>query len=442
MSAESERERLDAGERAELEQLRAEVAALRGQVGRGAASGPARAARSGLPRTVLSTLLLVLGCVLLAPATVAVWLDSVVTDTDRYVATVGPLADDAAIQAAVTNRATEEIVAAIDVEALVADVSAALVERGLGPRLTTAVQGLAAPLASGVESWLHDQVAVVVASDRFADLWTQAHRAVHERVVAALTGTGDSGALEISGDTVSVQLAPLIEAVKQRLVDAGVGLAERIPPVDAEFVLVQGEGVETAQRAFGLIDRLGSWLPILAVAVLVASVLVTSDRRRAAIRVGLGAVVAMLALGIVLVFSRAAYLGALPPAADQAAAAAVFDQVVTFLRTTLRAVLVVGLVVAVVAYVAGPSRQAVAARRSLRGLGAALDRRGWRDNATATWLGAHKRAVQTGVVIVAALVIVFWDYPTGGVVLTVALVSAVLAVIVEVVAAPEVGRVG
>lgn len=41
----------------------------------------------------------------------------------------------------------------------------------------------------------------------------------------------------MEGDTVRLNLAPFIEAVKQRLVASGFGLATRIPQVNASFVL-------------------------------------------------------------------------------------------------------------------------------------------------------------------------------------------------------------
>ena len=54
-------------------------------------------------RTILAVLLIVVGCVLAPLAGVAVWARNQVTNTDRYVRTVAPLASDPAIQTAIAD---------------------------------------------------------------------------------------------------------------------------------------------------------------------------------------------------------------------------------------------------------------------------------------------------------------------------------------------------
>src|SRR5437867_12904818 len=82
-------------ERAELERLRAEVAELR----QGRPSRPRH-----IWRWSLAILLIVLGSLLAPLAVTAVWVNSQVSDTDRYVATLAPLPRDPALQRAVTDR--------------------------------------------------------------------------------------------------------------------------------------------------------------------------------------------------------------------------------------------------------------------------------------------------------------------------------------------------
>ena len=55
----------------------------------------------------------------LAPLSiVAIWARDIVSDTDRYVETVAPLAEDPAVQNVVIQRITTEIVNRIDVRAV------------------------------------------------------------------------------------------------------------------------------------------------------------------------------------------------------------------------------------------------------------------------------------------------------------------------------------
>ena len=149
---------LSADERAELERLRAENAALRaragpGEAGPGAeptpAAGPATRRRW---RTVVAALLLVLACLLAPLSLVAVWTRNQLTDTDRYVATVTPLARDPAIQDAIADQITAQVFTYLDVRGLTTQALDALAERGLPPALAGQLQALAAPIADGVRA--------------------------------------------------------------------------------------------------------------------------------------------------------------------------------------------------------------------------------------------------------------------------------------------------
>jgi hypothetical protein len=96
---------LTEGERAELERLHAEEPTLGSQAPEGSGPDEGRPRRRRW-RTVVAVLLIVLGCVLAPLAGVAVWARNQVTNTDRYVATVAPLASDPAIQNAVADKIT------------------------------------------------------------------------------------------------------------------------------------------------------------------------------------------------------------------------------------------------------------------------------------------------------------------------------------------------
>jgi hypothetical protein len=168
-------------ERAELERLRAEVATLRSRLRQPAADRGDRVAavrRTGRQRwrTIVATLLIVLACLLAPLSVVAVWARNQVTNTDRYVATVAPLAEDPAIQNAIADQITAQVFTYIDVRGLTNEVVDALATRGLPPRLADQLQALTVPIASGVEGFTRTQVGKVVQSQAFADAWVQANR--------------------------------------------------------------------------------------------------------------------------------------------------------------------------------------------------------------------------------------------------------------------------
>jgi hypothetical protein len=152
-------------------------------------AGPGRAGQQRW-RTIVAVLLIVVGCVLAPLAGVAVWARNQVTNTDRYVRTVAPLASDPAIQAAVADQITTQIFTYLDVQGLTNQTVDALAARGVRPRVADQLRGFAAPLASGIQSFVRTEVGNFVQSQAFADAWVQANRVAHQALVKALTGRG------------------------------------------------------------------------------------------------------------------------------------------------------------------------------------------------------------------------------------------------------------
>jgi hypothetical protein len=156
--------------------------------------------------------------------------------------------------------------------------------------------------------------------------------------------------------------------VKQRLVDSGFTLAERIPQVDKSFVLFQSEDITRARSAFNLLNTLGNRLPVVALVLLAIGIYLAKDHRRALVGAGAGLAVSMVVLALGLAVFRSVYLDSVPAAVlPHDAAAVLYDTIVRFLRLGLRTVLVLALVVAAGAFLTGPSATAVRTRAGLAG---------------------------------------------------------------------------
>jgi len=391
-------------------------------------------------RTILAVVLIVIGCVLAPLAGVAVWARNQVTNTDRYVRTVAPLASDPAIQNAIADQITTQIFTYLDVQGLTNQTVDALAERGLPPRLADQLQGFAGPLASGIQGFVRTEVDKIVQSQAFADAWVQANRVAHQALVKALTGEGGE-AITVENDTVSLNLAPFIATVKQRLVDSGFGLAARIPEVNASFVLFDVKNLTRARSAFNLLNTLGIWLPIIAIVLLGIGVFVAKDHRRALVGAAVGVAVGMLVLALGLAVFRTIYLDAVPPAVlPHDAAAVLYDTIVAYLRLGLRTILVLALVVAAGALVTGQSATAVRTRQRLTaGIGwlrGGADHAGWRTGPVGTWVYANKQLLRIAAVTLAALALVFWDQPTGKTILLLAGLLLVALALIEFLAQP------
>jgi hypothetical protein len=361
---------LTPAERAELDRLRTEVAQMRAEVAEirvAEATRPivVQPAPRRWPRTLGAIALITIGSLLAPLAVVATWARSQISDTERYVATVAPLANDPAIQAAVAEQVTAQIFARVDVAGLTQEAVDALASV-LPPAVAQRVQGLSGVLATGAQNVVGDQVSNLVSSEAFANAWAEANRAAHEQLVAALSGTGD--VLTVEGNAVSVNLATFANAIKQRLVERGFEFAERIPEVNAQFVIMQSDELPRIQRAYDLVERIGIWLPIAAALLLLLGIGVANDRRAAVLGTGIGVALTMVLAGGALLVARGIYLDSVPPeVVPPAAAATIFDTIVGFLREGLRALGLLAVVVALAAFLTGPSTAA----RTVRGIAAA-----------------------------------------------------------------------
>jgi hypothetical protein len=428
----------------EVERLRAEVASLRSRLRQQNQRGEGRVAtaeRAGRQRwrTVLASLLIVLACVLAPLSVVAVWTKNQVTNTDRYVRTMAPLASEPAIQSALTDRITTAVFASVDVKGLYNQAVDVLAKQGLRPDRAAQLQSFAVPVANGVESFTHSQVAKVVSSAAFANAWVQVNRQAHAALVKAMTGKG-GGAVTIQNNTVTLNLGPLLHTAKQQLTASGFNLAAKIPETNATFALFQADKITKARGAFNLLNKLGIWLPIIVLALIALGVYVAKRHRRALIGACLGVGAGMIVLALGLAIFRSVYLNALPPNVSQDAAAVAYDTLVRLLRLGLRSVLVLALVIAAGAFLTGPSVMAVRTRegfvRAFAWLRGSAESAGLRTGPVGIWVYGHKQALRIGAVVAAGLALVFWGQPTGQVIILLAVLLLVALALIELLGRP------
>jgi hypothetical protein len=254
--------------------------------------------------------------------------------------------------------------------------------------------------------------------------------------VKALSGQGGSS-VSVKNGQVVVGLGPFIDVVKQDLVNRGFTLVSKIPAINPTLTLFSAKCLVKAQSGYRLINDLKIVLPILTLLLLLAfGVFAARGRRRALIGAGLGLAASMLVPAVGLLIFRGIYLGSVPSSKLPAdAAAALFDTLVGFIKEALRTVLVVGLVVAAGAFLAGPSVTAVRTREAFaHGLGRVRrggEHAGVRTGPVGTWTYAHRRALRISAVALAALVFVFWGLPTAVVVIVIAVLLLVVLGLIE-----------
>ncbi|MZD09226.1 hypothetical protein GTW43_29720 [Streptomyces sp. SID5785] len=412
----------------ELTALRARVAELE------AARPPAR--RAGRATSVLAVVLVLLAALLTPLAAVAVWSDAFIGDTDRYVATMAPLAHDPDVQDAVAGRVTTAVMSRLDIDDLLTGVAPA--DR---PLLEKALGAASGPVTDGLTSFVRGTADRLVSGPAFAALWERLNRTAHRAVDKALTGSG-GGAVKVEDGMVTLDLAPVVEEVKDTLVDQGLTVAARIPEIHTGITVMQSTGtLAQARKGFRLLQLLSWVLPVLVVLLAAAGVLLARRRRRALVTAALAVAAGALLLGLALWLGRAYYLDALPATVSRPAAGSVYDTLVRFLRTSVRVIAVLGAVVALAAWVGGPGRWARAVRAGWCGAIGSV-----REAVTSgtfgpvgPWVHRMRTWLNWTVAAVAAAVLLAWDYPTGAVVAWIAVAALCALAVIEFLDVPELG---
>ncbi|MFD8688092.1 hypothetical protein [Streptomyces sp. NPDC059651] len=275
----------------------------------------------------LSVAFLVLLAVLVPLSALSAWVDLEIDDTDRYVAAVAPLASDPDVQNTVADLITDEAMKQIDV----------------------------GPLQDTVRDFLHQAVQSFTTTEAFQAAWNAANRTAHEAVTAALDGD--------SGESVTIDLAPVTEKVKQNLVDNGVPFADQIPVQHTDIRIISADRADQMRQSFRWLRAASVWpavgtLVFALLAIVLAWVRGGPGRRGSVLAAlaatavaGAGFALGALVLRGAIALARNRVLAEVP-GSETDGAAAVYDALTGSLRTTVWIVFGTGLAVAVCAVAA------------------------------------------------------------------------------------------
>lgn len=387
-------------------------------------SGGRRALRWA--RSFFSALLVVVGVLGLVLSPLAIWGRNLVLNTDRYVQTLAPLASNPGVQSALVAAVDRQVEANLDVSSFVGGV--------LPPKAAKALSG---PLQTAVSGFVNTIATDFVQSKAFKTLWVQINRVAHEQLVNVLTGkTHGNGQLKAQAGKVVLDLSPIVQQVKAKLVAAGITVAHNVPAVGATLEIANVKGLDSAQRAVRALNTLANWLPWIGLALVAAGVALARNRRRAVLRAAIGLVVGMIVIGIGLLIGRHIYLTQIPPnILPHSTAASVFDTLVRYLRWGIRLVLLVALLIALGLWISGPSASATALRRASSRSGRRVGG-GLRDGPVGGFVTRYANVFRVAIVAVAGIVLLFIDGPSLATVIVLAVIVVVLLVVVQLLCAP------
>ena len=374
-------------------------------------------------------------------AVVAAWMKAEVTNTDRFVATVAPLADDPAFQAFLVDQIVAAVDENVDLDTIASDLFDGIATLDLPPRAKQALLLLEQPAVEGVRSLVRSAAERLIQSDAFAQTWDQTLRISHAQLLAALQGD-TSGAVVISeSGELGIQVGPIVDAVKKQLIAQGFALAERIPEVDRTIPIAQSESFVQARTAYQLLDILGFVLPWVSILLLAAGVLTARKKARTLIWAGLALALSMVILAAGVSIGRIAFVSAISPQyMPGAAAGSTYDALVPLIYATALAVGVAGVTVAIVAWLAGPFRGAIMVRGltvdTARRIRAAAADRGATTGRFGLWVYHARRYLRIAVAVVAAAIVLFVRPLTPGIILWSAFGALVVILLIELLQRP------
>ena len=403
----------------DVEALQARIAELESQKTRRRFDG----------RGFTAWVLLVVTALLFPIALTAYWGQRTLTDTERYVATVAPLAQDPTVRQAIGDTVTAALVKQLDAQNRVSGLLADT------PRL----QPLAGPIAIGVNDFIGTQVTNILASDQFDSVWVAINRKAQEGLMKALSGNPD-GAITIQGDQVVLDTGDLIDIVKQRLVDRGLSFAANIPvpaAADRQVVILTSPQLTTARTWYALGQPVAQWLIYAVLLLFVVAVLVSRRRARMTMAVGIAIIIGAVVIRLGMAVGQNQIELNLSGTTFAVAQNAFFTILTSFLLLAVRAAFALGLVLALVGWYLSGTRSAKATRAFL---GGALGGAGARASDTAiapvgAWFARTRTFWRVAVPVVAAVVLLASSPLTGSLILWTALFSVLALVIVEFLAA-------
>jgi hypothetical protein len=303
-------------------------------------------------RRWLPWVLIVVAATVALASALNVWVKRQALSTDHWTEASSRLLENSEIRNAISVYLVDQLYENVDVG------------QALEERLPPATKPLGPPLAAALEPALVRTADQILGRPKVQALWVEANRRAHQLFMAVIDGK--RGILESTNGNVVLDLRALLE---QLVEETGLGerVLERLPPDAGQIVVMKGGQLDAARKGVKVIRVLSYVLALLVLALFAIAIYIGRGRRRTLL---LAAGVSILVVGlIVLVIRRLAgnyivdALTSNPTAKDPVSAAWAIGT--ELLRNVGINGVIYGVIAILAAWVAGPSRPAVALRRWL-----------------------------------------------------------------------------
>ena len=383
-------------------------------------------------RSIAALLALILGVGLLPLGTITYWGHRTVTDTERYLETMQPLAYDEDVQDSLSVFLTEKIEEQVDPEALVNQLFAGLIEQ------YPALKALVPVVSGAMDSLIAQVVDRLVRSDQFKQLWDLANTAAQKGLMAILEGR-DDGPVSLQGDAVVLDISSTIDQVKQGLVDRGFAAAANInvPEADRQIVLLEAPQLAQIRTIYSLTSPIAVALFFFAILLLVLAVVLARRRPRMVAWAGGGAAAGGLVLIVGLGLGETVFVNTLEGTPFEKASQTFYDQLLKFLYNGAYAIVVLGIIVLAVGLYLCGARWAVELRAAVNNLADDVARNIPAGPITSSGasVAAHARWLRVGVGVIFTIIVVIGSDLSVARTIWAALIALVLLAVIQVWAA-------
>jgi hypothetical protein len=311
---------------------------------------PPAATGAGRRRTAIA--LVVVASLLAFPAILALWVNRQLLDTENWTRTSTQMLENRVIRDQVSVFIVDQLYSNVDVEGEIS--------QALPPRL----KPLAGPAAGALRTQVQKLANKALARPRFQERWANANRLAHTALLKALEG----GGTVVSTDN-GVVVLDLRSLLGEFVDTVGVGgrIQAALPAGAGKVTILRSQQLDTAQNALRWLRALPIILVVLSLALFGAALAVAPQWRRKALRAyGFGFVVAGIAALVTRSLAGDQVVQALgTTAAVQPAIAAAWTIATPLLVQAATATIGYGVLMIAGAWLAGPTRPAVATRRAI-----------------------------------------------------------------------------
>ena len=330
-------------------------------------------------RSVLAGISLVLACLAILLATVAVWAHQVAFNTDRFTALASGALDEPEVIDPLAARISMQVVDALDVQTRLENV------------LPDRVTAIAGPVTLALQDGLTRRLQTLLAEPRMQQALTNTLKFAHTRVMNLLRDQAPA-VTDLNGQVV-IEVYPALLVALQELQTAGIiGPDVQIPdPATAEppgvirgvlenrlgvtlpadfgtVPIMSVEQLQTAQTVVKAFDVVVIVLVVLAVVLAALAIWLSANRRRMVVYLALGTIIAFVLARLFTNAATDALTQAIAAEGLRGAVRAIIDATVSDFRSWALLILIVTVVIGIVAFAWGRTRVSLPALQSDRAM--------------------------------------------------------------------------